>query len=387
MTTLHFNFRDLFRSVKLAFSLQRIWIQFVGLSVSYPIYLILAYLAFISSGEGIKAVWDRYGLLPMLPGTYMPVISIILYALAIFFLIYGAMITATGVARAVYMNLKGNTFYTWKEALGFAWKKKLSILGTPLALTIFIIIIVICGYITGLIGRIPYFGEWFISLFTIFWFLASLFVILIGIALTVSFLLTPAILATTDDDAFEGVFQSFSIAFTQPWRLLVYQVLNLITAMFGFVTFTLLFKYAWKVLNLIISWGMGEKFVRVASAASYYVQSWTYPFVLCYQSVLGDYGQWIFYSHDFISVAVPVRLTVAALIMAFGLIVLGLYVVSFPIAILNSGQTLCFLAIKKIKDDENLLERKDREEEEESEETESEPDAGEASAEAEKEKE
>jgi hypothetical protein len=283
------------------------------------------------------------------------------------------------------MNLKGNTFYTWKEALGFAWKKKLSILGTPLALTIFIIIIVICGYITGLIGRIPYFGEWFISLFTIFWFLASLFVILIGIALTVSFLLTPAILATTDDDAFEGVFQSFSIAFTQPWRLLVYQVLNLITAMFGFVTFTLLFKYAWKVLNLIIAWGMGEKFVRVASAASYYVQSWTYPFVLCYQSVLGDYGQWIFYSHDFISVTVPVRITIAALIMAIGLIILGLYVISFPFAILNSGQTLCFLAIKKIKDDENLLERKDREEEEESEETESEPDAGEASAEAEKE--
>ena len=377
----------MFRSLKLAFSLQRIWIQFVGLSVSYSVYLVLTYLAFIISGEGIQTVWDRYGLLPLLPGTYMPVISIIIYVLAVFFLIYGAMITSTGVARAVYMNLKGNTFYTWKEALGFAWKKKWSIFGTPLALTIFIIVIGAGGFITGLIGRIPFFGEWFISLFTIFWFLASLVLVFIGISLAVSLLLTPAILATTDDDAFEGVFQSFSIAFTQPWRLLIYQVLNAAVGLFGFVTFTLLFKYTWKVFNLIINWGMGEKFVTVASAASYYVQSWTYPFVLCYQAVLGDYGQWIFYSHDFISKALPLRITIAALLMAFGLIILGLYLISFPLALFNTGQTLCFLVIKKIKDDENLLERKDREEEEEPESEENESEEEEESEQAGKEKE
>ena len=304
--------------------------------------------------------------------SYLPVVSIVLYVLAVFLLAYGVMITATGVARAVYMNLKGNTFYTWKEALGFALKKKVSILGTPLALAIFILIIIVGGYITGLIGRIPYFGEWFVSFLTILWFLASLFIVFISIALAVSVLLTPAILATTDDDAFEGVFQSFSIAFTQPWRLLMYQVLNLITGLFGFMTFTLLFKYTWKVLNIIIGWSMGEKFIQITSAASYYVQNWTYPFVLCYQTVLGDYGQWIFYSHDFISLDLPVRLTVAAVIMAIGLVVLGLYVISYPLALLNTGQTLCFLAIKKIKDDENLLERKDREEEDEEEDEEEE---------------
>ncbi|MBN2105057.1 hypothetical protein JW835_13530 [bacterium] len=371
MTTLHFNFKDMFRSVRLAFSLQRIWIQFVGLLGAYIGYFILTYLAFLISGEGIVGVWHRYGLLPVIPGTYVPVQGIIVYGLAVFVLVYGYMITATGVARAVYMNLKGNTFYTWKEALAFAFKKKLSILGTPFSLAVMIMLFVLGGGLMGLIGKIPYAGELFMSVFSIFWILATLFLVFVGIALIVSLFLTPAILATTDDDAFEGIFQSFSIAFTQPWRLLIYQILNVVTSVFGLITFTLLIKYSWKLLNIIFTWSMGDKFVRVATAASYYVQSLTYPFVLFYKDVLGDYGNIFFYTHRFTSEALEALHSwsegTSAIILAIVLIILGGYVMSFPLAVFNTGHTLGFLVIKKFKDDENLLERKDREEEDDEE--------------------
>jgi len=369
MTPLHFNFKDMFRSVRLAFSLQRLWIQFIGMLAAYAGYMILTYLAFLISGEGLAVVWSRYGLLPIIPGAYMPIQGLILYGLAVFVLAYGYMITATGVARAVYMNLKGNTFYTWKESLAFAMNKKFSILGTPVSLAILMVLFILGGGFVGLVGKIPYAGELFMSLFSIFWFLASLFLVFAGIALTVSLFLTPAILATTDDDAFEGIFQSFSIAFTQPWRLLLYQIMNIIITVFGLVTFTLLIKYSWKALNLIFAWSMGDKFVRIASAASYYVQSWTYPFVILYKNLLSDFGNILFFTHDFTSIALPSwSESASAVILAVFLVVLGGYVMAFPLAIFNTGHTLGFLVIKKIKDDENLLERKDREEEEEEEE-------------------
>jgi len=371
MTVLDFNCKDIFRSVRHAFSMQRIWIQFVGLLSSYAIYVVLAYLAFILSGQGFATVWDRYGLLPIIPGGYIPFYSVIVYALAVFALVYGYMITATGVSRAAYMNLKGNTFYTWKEAMAFAWKKKFSILGTPLSLAILIVFLILGGGLMGLIGKIPYAGELFIALFSILWILAALFIAFAGIALTVSVLLTPAIIAATDDDAFEGIFQSFSIAFTQPWRLLFYQGLNVIGSLFGLFTFTLLIKYTWKVLCLILTWGMGDKFVHIASAASYYVQNWTYPFVLCYKNLLGSYGNIFFFTYDFTAVSLPSwSESISAVILAIVLVLLGGYVLSYPLAVFNTGHLLSFLVIKKIKDDENLLERKDREEEDDEDEEE-----------------
>jgi adenylate kinase len=51
--------------------------------------------------------------------------------------------------------------------------------------------------------------------------------------------------------------------------------------------------------------------------------------------------------------------------MAVFLVFIGGYLISYPIAIFNSGNSIIFLILKKIKDDENLLERKDREEEDE----------------------
>ncbi|MBN1779517.1 hypothetical protein JW948_00135 [bacterium] len=370
MIALHFNVKDMFRSIRLAFSFQRLWIQFVGLLSSYLIYLVLTYVAFMVAGEGVGEVWDRYGLLPICPGTYMPVISVILCGLAVVILAFGAMLTSTAVARAVYMNLKGNTFYTYKEALAFAWRKKLSIIGTPVLLALFMGLFMLGGGVMGWLGRFPWLsiGPILTSVLTLVWFIACLFLVFMGIALAVSLILTPAILAATDDDAFEGLFQSFSIAFSQPWRLLFYQAVNVLTSGFGLVVFVLLAKVSWKVMNGIFLWGMGAKFADIATQASYYVQSWTSPFVIYYQSLLPEsVGRLLFFSYNFTSVALPAGLAASALIMAIFLIVLGGYVLCYPLAILNTGHVLAFLVIKKIKDDENLLERKDREEEDDEE--------------------
>ena len=51
MVVMRFDYRDIFRSARLAFSFQRIWIQFVGLLYGYLGYIILTYLSLLIDGK------------------------------------------------------------------------------------------------------------------------------------------------------------------------------------------------------------------------------------------------------------------------------------------------------------------------------------------------
>ncbi len=88
-------------------------------------------------GGGAEAPW--YGWAIFLLGCVLLFVTILL--------------TNTAVSRTVYMNLKGETFYTWKEAYKFAFKNLGSILGAPLAIAGVILLFVIAAIIMGLIGR------------------------------------------------------------------------------------------------------------------------------------------------------------------------------------------------------------------------------------------
>jgi hypothetical protein len=69
MKAMHFNFKDLFRAPRLGFSLQRIWINGLGLLAGYIFYLVITYISFFASGYSFLEVWYTFGLLPCpLPG-------------------------------------------------------------------------------------------------------------------------------------------------------------------------------------------------------------------------------------------------------------------------------------------------------------------------------
>jgi len=367
MVKLRYDFRDIFRAARLALSLQRLWIQSVGLFIGYLGYLIFTYIAILTTGVQFTTIWLRYGLLPHIGNFQLSWYGYTLFGLGIFIFVLFWMITSSAVARAVYMNLKGYTFYTWKDSFKFSFSKVGSIIATPLSIGAIAFFTGLIGILIGFLGKvIPLdIGALGISIFTPIWFAASVFIVFIILGFGVSFLLTPPILATTDDDAFEGIFQSFSTMYSQPWRLITYEVLLGAVSIVGFLFLSLFFKQAWKMMNMILIWGMGEKFVDLSYRASYLLQNWVYPAILWSKSFLGDYASYFFFSRTFISLEIPAVLNVSAWILAVFLVFIGGYLISYPIAIFNSGNSIIFLILKKIKDDENLLERKDREEEDE----------------------
>ncbi len=369
MVKLHFDYRDMFRSARLAFSIQRVWINFVGLVIGFLSYDIFTYVSFLAAGKGFIPMWERFGLFPCLFGMGGPWYSWVLFWVGVVLLVAIILLTNTAVSRAVYMNLKGETFYTWKESFGFALKRWGSTLAAPTAIIGIILFFAIGAIIMGLLGRIPYVGELGTAVMTIFYMSSALFVFFLILVLIVGLFFVPSIIATTNEDAFESVFQSFSISTGQPWRIIGYGIVVFVVEVLGFVILAWAVKEAFLIFNFLFVVGMGAKFLDLMNNGMALVQSWVYPTINWIQYAFGDFSRYFYFARDFVPKEVPVVMEISAWIFAISMLAVGGLVVSYASAIGNSGVTLMYLVMRKHQDDENLLERKEEEEEEEEEET------------------
>ena len=75
LTKLCYDFRDLFRSPRLALSGKKLWIFIVGNLIGFISYLILIYASLIISGMSLQGSIDKYGLYPCLFGHEAPTAS------------------------------------------------------------------------------------------------------------------------------------------------------------------------------------------------------------------------------------------------------------------------------------------------------------------------
>jgi len=264
------------------------------------------------------------------------------------------------------MLLKGNHFYTWTNAIRFALKKTASILLSPIAILVIILVVLAGGAVVGLLGKIPFVGEFGITIFTFLWFFASLFVVFLVIIFVIAMIQTPAILAATNDDAFEAVFQTFSLVWSQPWRLILYELVSAAMAAIGLLVLALLSKKAFIVMDRLFSNVMGPDFMNVSSQGMYLLNISLFHSITWINSILGDMSGLVYFSREFIPLQLPHGYQyVASYIFAFWMLIIGGLILSYGLACLNVGNTLSYIILRRKKDDENLLERKDPEEEDE----------------------
>ena len=362
MVLLRFDFRDIFKSNRLAFSLQRMWIQFIGIATGYLGYLVLTYLSIIIAGQKFSEVWHQMGIFPCLAGFDAAWYSWLIFIIGALFLLAVYLVTAAAVSRAAYMLLKGNNFYTWKEAFCFAFRKSSAVLFSPLAIAILIGLFLIGAAVVGLLAKIPYVGELGFSLLYFIWLMAGLLIVFFVIALITSLILSPAIIATTDDDAFEAVFQSFATFWNQPWRLIAYQALTGALSVVGFLVLAFLVKKAFLLTDSIFTYIVGDKYINLMGQGMYIITGWIAVSISWMQSLLGESIDLFYFSRDFLQLQLPTVINIASYIFAVMWLFIGGWIVSYGLSTFNVGNTLIYLVLRKIKDDENLLEREDMEE-------------------------
>jgi hypothetical protein len=367
MQALRFGFHDLFRAPRLAFSLQRMWIQFLGMGVGYVFYFVLTYIGYLLSGFPLAALWVQFGLLPCLFACSDGVswIGWLFYGLGSIGLFVAFLFTNTAVARATYMAMKGHPFYSWREAFSFAGRKWASVVIAPLSLFALMAMVLIAGFFVGLLGKIPYIGVLGLSLATILWFLAALFLLYIILVTLVSIWLAPAIIATSDEDAFEVVFQSFSLTWSQPWRVLGFQVQTLILALLSLTIMAIMGKTAVLIMNSLLSAAMGNDYTTLAYNGQALLQN-----ALSASRELVEFAcRWLvrfFYFSkqypypDF--AGIPTTIAFSSWIYAGSLLFVMGWILAYGLSTYTVGNVLSYLSLRKRKDGENLLERRDKEE-------------------------
>ncbi|MCS7249506.1 MAG: hypothetical protein N2323_00985 [candidate division WOR-3 bacterium] len=363
---LHYNYKDIFKSIRLAFSLKKLAIMTISIFVAFIFYNIFSYLALLISGYSFNEIWHSFRFFPFLTNN-LPYYSYILWIIGIISFLIIFFIAQNAVAKITFEQLRGDEFFEIKESLKFAFKNFKSYFFSPLFLIAFIILIIIAGIILALIGKIPYFGDIFVGIMSIPAFCASIFILYLLIILFFSLILSPIIVGCTNSDTFDTLFEVFSCVNEQPARLIWYSIILKVLSFLGFLIFGYATFISIKIGKTILSILIPDKINEAFSLAHYFIKisppentGFYYQF---WSNLIERLG--LFYLLEPNISFIPNNWGIAVLSIFFALTfyLLYLFVLSYGVNIWTTGQTLVYLNLVKKKDDRDLLEEKEEKEE------------------------
>ena len=360
---LYFDVRDIFRSPRLALSGKKIWIFLKANLFGFAIYWILSYIALLLSGTNFYNALNNFGLYPCIYGTdNASLISYLIYWLGIVTWIMSIFFACTAVSRITYKQLKGNDFYSVANARNFVKNHQYPIILGWVSILLIAAFFTIGAIIFALIGKIPYIGEILFAFLYIVYFFGSIFTVYTLIVFITSFIYSPSIVATMEEDTMGTVFQSYSITWSQPWRLVLYHSILLPILVVGVTIFKWFWFAGYKLINVIFgaNWLMGAKLHNIVGWATNLVspQFVFCKFINCSTSADNMVTQQTFLSFQDGTVLSSTEY-IAGTIIALILFILLMSIISYGLSILSVGETIMFTIFKKKSNDENLLDRTD----------------------------
>ncbi|MFO7639284.1 MAG: hypothetical protein R6X14_08370 [bacterium] len=362
MTKLHFNYKDIFRALRLGFSAKKIWLAFVGLLCGLAGYSALTYLAHLTAGSDFARIWTEYRLLPFADPLLFPFpwYAWLVYAVGVAFFVSCVLLAGTAVSKVTYEQLKGDEFYESREAFRFAFKHWASVLVSPLLLVGFIAVLVALGLLTSLVGWIPHFGELWLGILAIPSFLAAMFIVYLLLALLTSLLIGPSVVGSTRNDTFDTVFEVFSCLNEQPARLPLYVLTVAVLSRIGCGLLAVASSFAGRishaVLRVLPGAKVDEALINAADHFTITLPDWLPESIrsMCYA-----FSEFLGLPEIFATGGqIPVNWSgdILSILIALAMYAVALIVIAFGCSIWYSGLTLSFVVLVQKKDDKNLLE-------------------------------
>lgn len=342
---LYFDVRDIFRAPRLALSGKKIWIFIVGNLGGFILYWIFSYLALALAGESFTSALAKHGLYPCLFGYEAEWYAWVTYFIGVEAWIIAIYLAATAVSRVTLKQLKGNDFFSAGDAWTFVQKHWHPVAFAPLSITLIIVFFMSFAGAFAFMGKIPYVGEFLFAVPYLFYFFGSVFTIYTAFVLLVSLHYTPAIVGTYEEDTMGTVFQSYSITWSQPWRVIAYHIVLIVLLIIAIPIFTFFWYAGYGLVNYVFAceWFMGGKLTGIMD----YAVSLVCPVIPSVSGLLSGTE------------------SVAGVILAISLFLIGLSIFSYGLSIVSVAETIMFIIFKKKSDDDDLLERKDEDELEE----------------------
>ena len=367
---LNYNFTDIFRTPRLALSGKKILFLIKGNLIGYTSYFIFSLISLLSTGMSTKEIISKYGLYPCLFGHQAEWFSWFLYFFGISIWFFALMFSLTGVCRIFLKQLKGNDFFSGKDASKFVSKHRHAVVLTPITILLIIIFFLLLASLFALVGKIPVIGKLTLAIFYIFYFLGSVFTIISAFVLFTSLIFTPSIVGLYEEDTMGSVFQTYSIAFGQTWRILLYNIILV------FLIFIGVEIYSWVCLNSVGLIGyifgqnifMGDKFSIIHN----YSLSIVFPNIIVDTLV---YYKTMILEKINLNSGIPLLFspstnftdlndlslieTISSVLLSIVYFTIALSVFSYGLSMLAVGQSLMFITYKKLSDDDDLIFRGD----------------------------
>lgn len=286
MRELRQNWLDIFSAFRIAMDPKKILLGFVGVFLSVALlWIILFALPMFPQGadkflNGVMFWTDLgydggtvTGLTPLEeltstawrhltdPGWHDALLGVIvIIVLSLIWAFFGG-----GILRGTAVEFCKDDRPNVNEATAFARKKFWSFFWAPLVPLIGIVMMLVCVWIWGLIGQIPWVGPVVAGLIFFLAVLAGFLIVLMMIGGGVGLPLMAPTIAVEGTDAFDAVSRAFSYVFGRPWRFIWYYLVGLAytTVCVAFVA-----AFAWlllKVVYLAGAAGMGDRFEQVIS--------------------------------------------------------------------------------------------------------------------------
>lgn len=342
---LHFDIRDIFRCVRLGWSGKKIWVGLLGLIAAWAGYSVLLLIAHVRAGS--VGLWQRYGLFPGATLGEFDLFGTGLHILGMVFALAVAFVTTSMMCKITFQQLRGDEFYSVGDAWRFARLRWKAVLFGPVAVLALFALFVIGGIALGWVaGWIPVVGEVVFALCFIPIFFAALLAVFVSLVFVVAVIMSPAIVGTEGYDILDVVIQSFSLTWSQPWRLVLYAVWMIFAVWVGLMVMGALTMAAIGLIAWVCGWFMDVKLANLFYVASHYL--------------LFVPEKW---DDLFASLPVPGTPSGAEVwgggILGVMLIVITGIVVAYVQATYASGLSLMYVVLRHRKDDENLLARDD----------------------------
>ena len=369
---LYFDVRDIFRSPRLALSGKKIWIFIVGNLAGFIAYWVFTYLSLAMSGMALSDAIAKYGLYPCLYGNEADWYSWVTYFIGVEAWILAIYMASTAVSRITLKQLKGNDFFSIGDAWSYVYKHWHAVVFSPVAIGLIIAFFIIFAGFFALLSSIPYLGAFLFVVPYVLYFFGSVFTLYTLFVLFVSLVYTSPIVGVYEEDTMGTVFQSYSIAWSQPWRIIAYHIILIPLVLLSLEIISWFWFNAIGFINYVFGceWFMAGKLSNMASYASALVcPAWICEMAACVRNcIAGSLGcsyclPSVFPTTCAVSTsAMSGTEAIAGVVLAVSYFLIGLSILSYGLSIVSVGETLMFIIFKKKSDDDDLLQRKDEDE-------------------------
>jgi hypothetical protein len=183
--------------------------------------------------------------------------------------------------------------------------------------------------------------------------LAAFMLLLLIVIAALALVLAPAIVATTEANAAEAIFQAAGIFWRRPWRLLLYLIGVVTVAIAGLTVSALLVNRAFLLMDALFANAMGANYQTLSTQAQYLLQSWSGAANQKLSSLAPGLASQIFFPcHAVTPLALTPWFDVLAHILALSLLFTMAWVLAYPLAIINSGLAVTYLLLRQITEGE-----------------------------------